>query len=641
MIMMKKATVLVLALGMMGSMVACGGGGNNGGNGDNGNAKGEQITATEWAAAMTHAFSADNVTANVYLSASYSEDGYSMGGSGSGTLKIANDKIHEKMSYTQTMGGESMSFTDETYIAKVDGVYYQWYKDSIDTLDWEMDICYDAEYEETFATTIGGYVLLDYLLDVSLEGYIAIFEDLVYDASAGEYKLVEGEGDEFYTVSFKIVDGKLYTVTAREQESVGYEEMKYVFYDYGTTTIGNVLGTEDEGNEEESSSTGGEIGGGEVGGDDSGQGVDEAGWNVALYPAGDYQYVQSANGVEVATYKVDGDTVYSVQEAGERYYSVEDGKYYLYEKREDAAWTKTELSATDYAMEVGMIKINWSDAFPYASFTFNTETGCYEAASIVFGGEVALTNVSVKIANGKLAQMSYSIEGMELSLAFTYQEITLVLPEVNGEVGGDVGGDVGGETEMPVLEQVDAAGWAAAIAATRAATNFSAVVTMEAYAIGSGMTGPAATGSAIMNIADNKGYVEMTTTMAGMNSSTHLSYCGNVDGKCYTWDSYDNGATWYCEMMSDAMDINGDWMVAEMFCSDMTFETATYDAETKLYSYTTEDGETYRIGFADGKVAYHSYSYTENMGSVMEMTEWYVFTYGNATVGDLPPVTVS
>ena len=37
-------------------------------------------------------------------------------------------------------------------------------------------------------------------------------------------------------------------------------------------------------------------------------------------------------------------------------------------------------------------------------------------------------------------------------------------------------------------------------------------------------------------------------------------------------------------------------------------------------------------------MAYFGYSYTEDMGSVMEMSEWYVFTYGNASVGDLPPV---
>ena len=340
--------------------------------------------------------------------------------------------------------------------------------------------------------------------------------------------------------------------------------------------------------------------------------------------------------MHAVTSKIDGDKIYSKQAFAERYYSVEDSKYYLYEKQSDT-WTKTELSATEYAMEIGMIKIDWNDAFPYASFTFDAETGCYGAASIVFGGEVVLTNVNVKIVNGRLALMSYAIEEMEIALAFTYHEITLTLPEVDGEVGGDVGGEV----VMPALEQVDAAGWAAAIAATRAATNFSAAVTMEAYALGSGMTGPAATGLATMNIADNKAYVKMTTTMAGMGSSTQYSYCGNVDGKNYSWESYDDGDTWYCEKMGDAINIDGDWMVSELFCEDMTFETATFDAETKLYTYTTESGSTYSIGFANGKVVYHSYSYTEDMGSVMEATETYVITYGNATVGALPPVTVS
>lgn len=450
----KKVAILALSLGMVGSLAACGGGG---GGADNGNAKGAQVTKEEWTTVMTNAYNADNVTISMNLSGYSEENDLVWTGLGTGTVKIADGKLHEQYAYKETYNGDSETYTDQTYIAKVDGTYYEWYKDSIDTLDWVSRVCDEAESNPTYLTA-GKYVLSDFMGTGSLESYIMIYDYMTFDSATGEYKWVEGDhAGESYTLAIKVLDGKLYTVRERMELGTAYEEMKCVFSNFGTTTVSTMFGVdEDEGTSD--SSQGGSIGG-EVGGDDS-------------------------------------------------------------------------------------------------------------------------------------------------------------------------------------YQQVDAAGWAAAIAATRAATNFSATVTMEAYALGSGMTGPAATGLATMSIADNKGYVEMTTTMAGMGSFTHYSYCGNVDGKNYSWES-DDGDTWYCEQQGDAIDIDGDWMVSELFCDEMTFETATFDAETGIYSYTTADGVTYSIGFANGKVVYHSYSYTEDMGSVMETTETYVITYGNATVGQLPPVTAA
>ena len=133
--MFKKTTLLVLALGVVGTLglAACGGG-DKGGT-DNGNAKGEQVTLEQWTAAMTASYAADNVTANVTVSASFTEEGMTMGGSATGAIKIANDVIHEAMSYTESMGELSYTYTDETFIINEDGTYYEWYKDSIDTLE--------------------------------------------------------------------------------------------------------------------------------------------------------------------------------------------------------------------------------------------------------------------------------------------------------------------------------------------------------------------------------------------------------------------------------------------------------------------------------------------------------------------------
>ena len=448
----KKVAILALSLGMVGSLAACGGGGGA----DNGNAKGAQVTKEEWTTVMTNAYNADNVTISMNLSGYSDENDLVWTGLGTGTVKIADGKLHEQYAYKETYNGESETYTDQTYIAKVDGTYYEWYKDSIDTLDWVSRVCDEAESDPTYLTA-GKYVLSDFMGTGSLESYIMIYDYMTFDSATGEYKWVEGDhAGESYTLAIKVLDGKLYTVRERMELGTAYEEMKCVFSNYGTTTVSTMFGEdEDEGTSD--SSQGGSIGG-EVGGDDS-------------------------------------------------------------------------------------------------------------------------------------------------------------------------------------YQQVDAAGWAAAIAATRAATNFSATVTMEAYSEVEGNVILVATGVATMNIADNKAYTELTTTMMDGTSATKYSYCGNVDGQNYVWDSYDL-VDWYCESNGDAMDVNGDWMVNELFCADMTFETATFDAETGIYTYVEAGGEVYAIAFANGKVVYHSYSYIDAMGHG-NVKEEYVFTYGNATVGQLPPVTAA
>ena len=648
--MFKKATLLVLALGTVGALAACGGKG--GGNDDlgGGNIQGEQLMdAAAWTQSLSDTAAATNATISMRIKGEERMGEFFEKGESVITAKVAEDKVYvyEKNDASWYFEEDGVVDRDEehdedqTYLAMVDGVATEYFKEL--EQDWQI-----SEWRnEEFSATVG--FVLDWYADFN-PTYVSGMYD-AFENNNGTYtctRKADGEDEEHSsTAQLKFVDGQIAWGKITESSTVSYDGQtatgtwEVVFaITYGDTTIGALPGQEEEPDVGGDSSAAG----GEIGGEDAvGEQVDAAGWNAALSPADtDYEYVQSANGMPIVTYKIDGDTVYISQAMGERYYTIEDGNYYIYENRESSGWIKSGLSENEYTMYVGMVKMDWSAMFSYSDFTYNAETGCYETASVNVG-ETTITNVAVKISSGKLVEMSYTAEEMDIALAFTYHEITLTLPEVSGgEIGGDnsgsAGGEDDGETVMPQLERVDAAGWTAAINDLKAATNFAAVVNMEAYAKDSGMTGPAMTGVAIMSIADNKAYVDMTTTVVGMGSSTHLSYCGNVDGKNYNWDSYDDGASWSCEQMGDAISIDGAWMVEEMFSAEMTFETATYNEDKGFYTYTTESGSTYSIGFANGVVAYFGYSYTEDMGSVMEMSEWYVFTYGNASVGDLPPV---
>ncbi|MBE5747450.1 MAG: hypothetical protein E7352_04690 [Clostridiales bacterium] len=284
----KKGLLLALTLAMSTTLfVACGGneGGNSNDNGtsvpDAGASKGEQITQLEWATAVANTFVADNVTVNAVYTVEMKEDGVSWGGKMEGVLKLADGVQYTKMFITETENGASESWTEESYVYEEDGTCYEWYKDSIDTPDWVQN-----EYkEDDYSATLFGVIFND-MLDEDAELLISLYEELEFNEETGEYSVfVEDEYDP-YTMKFKVVDDLFYTFTIRfesdeTQGEVGFSEKKYVFVDYGKTSIGKLPGEEGTDNEDgkDSASQGGSTDGSDVPGESL---ADEAAWGKAL-----------------------------------------------------------------------------------------------------------------------------------------------------------------------------------------------------------------------------------------------------------------------------------------------------------------------------------------------------------------------
>lgn len=173
-------------------------------------------------------------------------------------------------------------------------------------------------------------------------------------------------------------------------------------------------------------------------------------------------------------------------------------------------------------------------------------------------------------------------------------------------------------------EQMDEAAFNAAIAATKAATN----LVFEYSSDSSTMPETATT-----YIADNKAYM-----VSEVFSVITYSYTGNVDGKQYMWISFDETA-WLCEQVDVATDINGAWVLEDFLPSDIDFANVTYNETSDLYTYTISDSEQITIGFKDGKISSILSVYEEEeAGATVQYTDTLSFTYGNAQVGELPPI---
>lgn len=266
--------------------------------------------------------------------------------------------------------------------------------------------------------------------------------------------------------------------------------------------------------------------------------------------------------------------------------------------------------------------------FAAGGYTFDATTGAYTVSA-------EGTSFTIKIVDGevKVITMVSEMEGdsMYVTSVIEYgNAVDFALPDLNAG-GGDVE-----EVVLPKGQQVDADTWGAAIAATMSSDNLLAAVGME----GLDETGEnlLMNGYATMSIADNKGYVEMTTVMPGYGSFSMYSYCGNVGDKNYSWTSYD-GENWMVEETGDAIALDGAWMVEELLPEELAFENWTYDELTGGYSYVWTDTLTVTIGIIDGKIGFlRTVSTDAEDQDVPIMIEKYVFTYGGATVGELPSI---
>ncbi len=362
------------------------------------------------------------------------------------------------------------------------------------------------------------------------------------------------------------------------------------------------------------------------------------------------------------TYDSNMEEMFAPQQKVEYYHGVVDGVVQEWSKEGDGEWEQETRAPEEFTGTIGFALMQFAE-FPleylynaYLNFENVGDTYVWEVS-----GESGSQTVEFKFSDGKL--YSYAIKVLstreeegeayttssEMTFTITYGNTSVgALPgqedepddgnsSNSGSQGGSAGGEiVGGEVVLPKGEQVNAENWTAAIAATMATDNFFAEVGMEGF--DETEENVLTSGYGIISIADNKGYTEMMQEMLGYGTFRMYSYCGNVDGKNYVWESED-GESWSVEEVGDAITIDGAWMVEELLPEDLAFENWTYDETTGGYSYAWDDTLTITVGIIDGKIGFlHTVSTDAEDQPAPIMIEKYLFTYGNATVGALPPV---
>ncbi|MBE5747611.1 MAG: hypothetical protein E7352_05525 [Clostridiales bacterium] len=265
---MKKLIGLVLALGMVSAIgfTSCGGDGGIVANGgvDTGTAKGEQVTFAQWTTAVTNTFTADNVTINAFENM-HMEEVWDSGehmvyeGTSEGVIKLAGKASYEIMTETYTVNGVLQERMVEEYSCVNDGMYCEWSRNGANK-EWGYSECV---YQNGMFDGTAGEIAFGN--KYGLAWYITIYNQLEYDESTGEYSVyVEDEYDPF-TLKCKIENDKVYTLTKRFEDTAetspsefGYIEYKYVFVDYGTTSVrlpnGEESGTDEDSEDSKTSS---------------------------------------------------------------------------------------------------------------------------------------------------------------------------------------------------------------------------------------------------------------------------------------------------------------------------------------------------------------------------------------------------
>ncbi len=180
--------------------------------------------------------------------------------------------------------------------------------------------------------------------------------------------------------------------------------------------------------------------------------------------------------------------------------------------------------------------------------------------------------------------------------------------------------DVGGDFETPdysdvkgqEMHSVDE--WNAVFEASCAETNLTAVGTS---------IDEDGTWISYLSVADGKVYMENNE-----HGMTTYEYMGQVDGVYYEWESKD-GKNWECESTEWPEEANGSFAVGSLYGAP--FEDFVYDSAKGVMVY--EQGSLLcEVKIVDGKIVWYKMEMPE-MGS-QEIS----IAYGNASVGELPPV---
>ncbi len=300
----------------------------------------------------------------------------------------------------------------------------------------------------------------------------------------------------------------------------------------------------------------------------------------------------------------------------------------------DWVWMSFDGVNFDNGPAEGVVMAGWKDGndifgmylqvFLSMDSHFNAATGEY---SISADG----VTVAIKIVNNEVKTIYMTDGDMYILYVLTYDNaVDFNLPPVTDGGSGDMGGsDVTiPELEVPYSEEVNAKVWEKAIAELRTATNFSMQATDTTatpdYSV---------TAHIMMQIADNKGYAT-----AYVQGRMNYAYVGNVDGKNYEWNS-ENGKKWECICTGDAYAINGEYFLAEVLPVDVTFASVYFNKSQGGYQYEIDDMNYIVIGFTDGQVSFiKSVATSVEDGVEIVNTQVFVLSYGDAYVGELPPV---
>jgi len=191
------------------------------------------------------------------------------------------------------------------------------------------------------------------------------------------------------------------------------------------------------------------------------------------------------------------------------------------------------------------------------------------------------------------------------------------------------GGNKGGESvensqessvESAKQEQIKTeAEWNAVIDAVYAATNFTLKYTRTEGENSQTVT---------VQCVDGKGYSEVKI-QTETSTTMQYTYIGQVEGKCYIWNSTDK-TEWQSEEYTGTENPTTAKYFLMRILDLCAFMGSDYNANTGVYTFTYLGGVFVEASLADGKVSNYYYEEAQDKWERGELT------YGNATVGELP-----
>lgn len=174
----------------------------------------------------------------------------------------------------------------------------------------------------------------------------------------------------------------------------------------------------------------------------------EAEWNKAISFTGITNYsmtiLSSANPNYSSLVKVDGNKVYYKQvqypyisEDGASFSSediyVKNGTTYSYYSKHEGDWIDQTPYNSNSTIESMFYQSQPSGTFmmfEFNQFTFNSENGKYECASLTIDGET-ISDISLEFENGRLKGGSFNMGGVIMNYSLSYEPCTVTVPTIN------------------------------------------------------------------------------------------------------------------------------------------------------------------------------------------------------------------